>query len=117
MALHTTLPVYKVAYDLLILITEIVKNMNKHFKRSIGEKLSAEIVEIMMLIFRANVAKAKEVPLTELIGRLQVTELLLRLSSDMRLISITQYAKAIELTSLVGKQVGGWRRSALSPAA
>ena len=116
MALHTQLPIYKVAYDLLDVVTELVKNMPRNFKASIGEKISAECVEIVVLIFRANCAKDKAMHLGELIERLQVAELLLRLSKDKRLISTGQYAQAIGLTNQVGKQAGGWRRSALSPA-
>ena len=116
MALHTQLPIYKVAYDLLDVVTDLVKNMPRNFKASIGEKISAECVEIVVLIFRANCAKDKAVHLGELIERLQVAELLLRLSKDKRLISTGQYAQAISLTNQVGKQASGWRRAALSPA-
>lgn len=114
MALHTNLPIYKVAYDLLDIITDLAKNMPRDFKGSIGGKLRDECVEIVVLIFRANVASDKAKHLGSLIERLQVCELLLRLSRDKRLISTGQYAKAIELTSSVGKQAGGWRRSASS---
>lgn len=116
MAKHTDLPIYKVAYDLLDAVTDLVKNMPRDFKRSIGGKISEECVEIVVLIFRANCARDKAPHLGELIERLQVAELLLRLSKDKRLISTGQYSKAIELTSNVGKQAGGWRRSAMSPA-
>lgn len=57
MATHTQLPIYKVAYDLLDVVTSLVKNMQRDFKRSIGEKISAECIEITVLIFRANVAQ------------------------------------------------------------
>jgi hypothetical protein len=116
MALHTNLPIYKVAYDLLDVVTDLVKNMPRDFKSSIGGKISQECVEIVVLIFRANCARDKAPHLGDLIERLQVAELLLRLSRDKRLISTGQYAKAIELTNSVGKQAGGWRRSAMSPA-
>jgi hypothetical protein len=116
MALHTELPIYKVAYDLLDAITDLAKNMRRDFKQSIGGKLRDEGVEIVTLIFRANCAREKAPHLETLIERLQVAELLLRLSRDKRLISTGQYAKAIELTNKVGKQAGGWRRSAMSPA-
>lgn len=115
MAIHTNLPIYKVAYDLLDVVTELVKNMPREFKRSIGGKVSDECVEIVTLIFRANCAQDKTLHLTDLIERLQVCELLLRLSRDKRLISTGQYAKAIELTNSVGKQANGWRRKATSP--
>jgi hypothetical protein len=116
MALHTNLPIYKVAYDLLDVVTDLVKNMNRDFKRSIGEKISNECVEIVVLIFRANCARDKAPHIGDLIERLQVAELLIRLSRDKRLISTEQYAKAVALTNSVGKQASGWRRSALSPA-
>lgn len=116
MAIHTQLSIYKVAYDLLDVVTDLVKNMPRDFKQSIGNKISHECVDIVVLIFRANCAREKAPHLTELIERLQVCELMLRLSCDKRLISRQQYAKAIELTGSVGKQANGWRRSA-SPAA
>ena len=48
---------------------------------------------------------------------MQVVELLLRLSRDLRLISTGQYARAIELTDAIGKQANGWRKHAAPPAA
>jgi len=116
MALHHQLPIHKVAYNLLDVSTDLAKNMPRDFKASIGGKISNECIEITVLIFRANVARDKAPHLDELLERLQVAELLLRLSRDKRLISTGQYAKAIELTSTIGKQAGGWRRYAASPA-
>lgn len=116
MAIHTNLPIYKVAYDFLDVVTDLAKNMPRDFKQSIGGKLRDEAVEISVLIFRANVAIEKSPHLIELVERQQVVELLLRLSRDKRLISTGQYAKAIELTNSIGKQANGWRRSATSPA-
>lgn len=111
MALHFDTEIYKVAYDFLNLITDLVKNMPRDFKTTIGTKLRDECIEISTLIYRANVANDKTPYLSTLIERVQVTELLIRLSRDKRLISIGQYAKAIELASSVGKQANGWRRS------
>lgn len=116
MAIHTNLPIYKVAYDFLDVVTDLAKNMPRDFKQSIGGKLRDEAVEISVLIFRANVAQEKAPHLIELVERQQVVELLLRLSRDKRLISTGQYAKAIELANSIGKQANGWRRSATSPA-
>ena len=115
MALHTQLPIYKAAYGLFDTSTDLAKNMPRDFKQSIGGKLRDECVEIVVLIFRANTAQEKAPHLCSLIERLQVAELLLRLSRDKHLISTGQYAKAIELTQSIGKQAGGWKRSALRP--
>jgi hypothetical protein len=117
MALHTQLPIYKVAYGLFDVIMDLAKNMPRDFKASIGGKLRDECIEILTLIFRANVARDKTPHLGTLIERLQVAELLLRLARDKRLISTGQYAKAVELTQSIGKQANGWRRSFAAPVA
>ena len=120
MAIHTTLPIYKVAYDLLVGVTEATRNMPRDFKASIGTQIRNECVALSVLIFRANCVRdsAKVPHLTELLERLQVTELLPRLAQDLRLISQKQYAKAIRLTDSVGRQANAWRRSSsAAPAA
>ena len=114
MATHTELPISKVAYDLLIVATDLTKNMPRDFKASIGKEIRDECVRLTVLIFRANSAGDKTPYLDKLIERLQVVELLFRLSKDMRFISVAQYARAIALTSSVGKQAGGWRKYAAS---
>jgi hypothetical protein len=44
MALHTALPVYKLAYDLLSLATDLVRNMPRDFKASLGGRLMSDVV-------------------------------------------------------------------------
>jgi hypothetical protein len=118
MALHTELPIYKLAYDLLGLAADLIKNMPRDFKQSFGGEIRNECIRLLLLIGRANASADKLPHLAELIERLHVTELLLRLSRDKRFISIPQYAKAIELTSRIGRQAGGWRKHfAASPVA
>lgn len=96
MATHTQLPIYKAAYDLLDVSTDFVKNMQRDFKRSIGEKITNECIEITIAVFRANVARDKEPHLMDLLERLQVVELMIRLAMEKRLISKPAYARAIE---------------------
>lgn len=115
MALHTSLPIYRAAYSLLDVITDLSRNMPRDFNASIGGKLRDECVEIVVRIFRANCVRDKAADIEALIEHLQIAELLLRLSRDKRLISTGQYAKAVELTTSIGKQASGWRRSAASP--
>jgi hypothetical protein len=115
MATHTQLPIYKAAYDLLDVSTDFVKNMPRDFKRSIGDKITNECIEITIAVFRANVAQDKAPHLMDLLERLQVAELMIRLAMDKRLISMTAYARAIELSTSIGKQTNGWRRSVTRP--
>ncbi len=118
MALHSTLPIYKVTYQLLVLATEITRHMPRDFKATMGAKVREECLELVVLIYRANAAADKVPHLDRMIERLQVAELLFRLASDMKLIALKQHARAIELTAAIGKQANGWRKySAKSPAA
>lgn len=46
MAQTTHLPIYKVAYDLLGLVTDLLRNMPRDSKQTIGIKINQECVEI-----------------------------------------------------------------------
>lgn len=120
MTIHHNLPIYKECYELLGMSTDLVKNMPRDFKASMGRKIHEECIDMLVLVARANAAKgAGKVPhLEQLQESLSVTEILIRLSTDKKLISQKQYAKAIGVTSSIGRQVTGWRKfSANSPAA
>lgn len=118
MALHTQLPIYKVAYDLLGVATDFVQNMPRSVKTVLGSHLRDLCLGLVLLILRANGAKDKTPHLDALLERLEETQLLLRLCHDKRFISRGQYAKAVELTSSVGRQANGWRKLyASSPVA
>jgi hypothetical protein len=110
MALHHELPIYRDTYQLFSKVLDVTTNFPRDFKRLIGEKLRTECVEVMVLIFRANVAMHKEPHILELQERLQVVELLLRVSNDKRWISATQYSSVVELTQKIGAQSTGWKR-------
>lgn len=107
---HKDLPIYKVTYDLAIHIAEVTRHMSRDFKSSLGGEMRKEAIGLCLLIYRANSARNKVPHLDELLERVQVVELTLRLAHDMRLISVKQYASAIELTDKIGKQANGWRK-------
>lgn len=119
MSLHKDLPIYKLAYDLLSLATEVTRNMPRDFKASLGGRVRDECVSMLVLIGRANAAADKVPHISELLERLQVVELLMRLSHDKRFISHKLWADSVALSDRLGKQAGGWRRfsSASSPVA
>jgi hypothetical protein len=117
MALHTELPIYKLTYELMLLAMELIKNMRRDYKTTVGQKINAECLDLSLLVYKANCARDKVPHLDMLLERLQVTELLFRLAVDLGLISKTQYAQAIGITAKIGRQAGGWRKhSASSPA-
>lgn len=110
MALHTNLPIYKVAYDLLGVATDYVVHMPRPVKHSIGTRLTDLCVDVVLLILRANCARDKVPHLQTLLERNEETGLLLRLCQDKKFISKVQYATAVELLTSVGKQATGWKK-------
>lgn len=117
MSLHHELPIYRETYELLTQVVQVTRNIPRDFKRLIGEELRSECVKMTVLIFRANVSAEKVAHIQSLLERLQVVELMLRMSRDMRWISTKQYAAAVKLTQSIGKQATGWKRhSKGSPA-
>ena len=116
MALASTLPIYRVTYELLQVVTRITKDMPRDYKQSLGGKIRDGCVELTVLIYRANCSRNKRPHLEDLQEHLQVVTLLLRLSKDMRLISTGQFAQTVELTDQIGRQATGWMKSASSPA-
>lgn len=57
MALYSDLPVYKSTYDLLVAIFSFTKDFNKEYKYTVGESLKKETIELLTLIYRANVKR------------------------------------------------------------
>lgn len=116
MALHTQLPIYKVAYDLLGIAVDYVVNMPRPVKAVIGGRVRDLCLELVVLIATANAARDKRVSIDAMLERLVQLQVLLRLCQDKRYISRPQYARAIELADSLGRQAGGWRKSnAVSP--
>lgn len=108
--LHVDTDIYKAGYELFDVVVEAIRQMRKDFKRTLGDKLRDECIEILTLIFDVNTSpgpKARVRYLKRIIRRVTKLELLLRLAKDKRLIAASHHAKAIALTQSVGRQASG----------
>jgi len=111
MGLHSDTPIYKATFDLLKAVMLVAKNMPRDYKQTLACDLRDQCVKITVLILRANKAQDKTPHLEEILERHQEIELLVRLSRELQVISLDQYAKVIQLSDRVGKQANGWRGS------
>ena len=91
MALFSDLPVYKATYDLLLGIFRFTKDFSKDYKYTVGESIKKETIELLTLIYRANVIRDKNEVLQEARERIEVIRLFIRLMKDMQQISIKQF--------------------------
>jgi hypothetical protein len=90
-ALFSDLPVYKATYDLLLGIFRFTKDFSKDYKYTVGESIKKETIELLTLIYRANVIRDKNEVLQEARERIEVIRLFIRLMKDMQQISIKQF--------------------------
>ena len=54
------LPVYKSTYDFFTYSFELIRNVDRDYKYTVGEKLKNQILELMMNVYRANLGREKE---------------------------------------------------------
>jgi hypothetical protein len=115
---HSELPIHKIAYDLLGLTIDLVKNMPRDVKPVIGFPMRDQCVNLSVLIQRANTSRNKVPHLDALIEGVGVIEVLMRTSREKHYIATKHYAAAIKMTTSISKQAIGWRKSQVAaPAA
>jgi len=111
MALYNDLPVYKAGYDLLAEIFQFVKNFNKEYKYTVGEKLKNETLEMITNIYRANSRAEKRELLQSARENIEVIRLLLRLTKDLKQIDLKKFIIINEKIEEVSKQLAGWQKA------
>ncbi len=78
---------------------EVTRSFPKDYKYNLANKIRDNVVDLITKIYRANSSiEERAQHLSEVLEILQVVELLIHLSLDMRIISTKQYANIIEIT-------------------
>ena len=78
------LPIYKQTYDLLLRIMTVTKNFPREYKYTLGQKLKDEVIELVVLIYRANSTMDKVNHIQNILERIQVVQLMIRLSHVLK---------------------------------
>lgn len=112
MAIYTNLPVYEETYQLLLQLVTFSRQMQRDFRYTIGEKLQQTMVDIIVLIFKANKVEAKTIHIAEARERLVEAQVMMRVLNDTRQLSDKQYVQLMERSTSVSKQLASWERSA-----
>lgn len=111
MAQYQHLPIYKQTYDILLRTMVATKDFPREYKFTLGQKIKDELIELVILIYRANSAIDKKQHIESILERVQAIQLLMRLSHDMKILSRRHYAALSEMTDSLGKQAQGWLKS------
>lgn len=111
--IYDNLPVYKAAYDLLIMIFRLNRNFHRDYRYTLGENIKKELVDLLVCIYQANASNEKKGILEKAREHVVVVKLQIRLLSDLKQISLKQYALAAERIESVSKQLAAWQRSSM----
>jgi four helix bundle protein len=111
MSLHTSLPVYKASYDLFLYSFRLIKNLNREYKYTAGEKIKNEVMDLMMNIYRANKKRDKKTNLEKARESIEVIRLLFRLLKDLKQINLKNFSEVNRKIENVSRQIAGWCKS------
>lgn len=111
MALTEHLPVYHSVYRLIQLIFEYTRDYPREYKYTLGQDMKRDAIVLVRSIYRANRSQEKQAWLDEFLDSFEILKLEIRLSVDMRLLSIRHQSELSLLMESIGKQITGWKKS------
>lgn len=111
MALYTNLPIYKAAYMLMTTVSSMMPHMPRDCRYSLGQEMRRKIMDIIVMIYRANLIRHKIPIISEMRETLLEVQVYIRLMSDLKYISMKKYALLIEQTAGMSKQLASWEKS------
>ncbi len=111
MATYDNLPVFKASYTLLQMLFTTVRHMQRDYRYTLGERMKTEMLELVVLIFRANSRQEKKPHLSKAREHIEVVRLMLRLSHDLKQVSLKEFALASEKVESISKQLAAWEKS------
>lgn len=112
MALYTALPLYKVAYDLLIEIFKRTALFSREYKYTVGERLKNESLDLITNIYKANKSQKqnRQQNIAEARENVETIRLLLRLTRDLEVIGIKPFVFLNNYVENVSVQLVGWQK-------
>ena len=106
-----SLTVYVDAYSMAFEIEQLLPNVNKKHRYTLGQDLSHASKRLLIQIHKANRRSDKVNALDVARDILQDVRIYLKLLTDLKQISIKQSARLMEMTVTVRKQLSAWEKS------
>ncbi len=109
MALSHELPTYKDTYKLILIIFEQTKHFSREYKYTLGQDMKRDSIQLVRSIYRANRSKDKRQYLEEFLDNFEILKLEVRLSADLKLLSIKHLSEISKMLDIIGKQATAWK--------
>ncbi len=101
------------AYDFNVWLLPKVEKLARSYKFSVGDRLVAHGLDLLLLLVESAYTQNKAALLQQAGTKVNGIRYLLRLSKDLKLLSLDSYGFAAERLDEIGRMVGGWRKSAV----
>jgi len=102
------LKIFEKTYELILWIYPAVNRFPKTQRFVLGQQVENTVLNLLKLIIQANAERNKLPYLKQLSIELDKLRILVRLSKDLRFLSIKQYEFAVNKINEIGKMLGGW---------
>lgn len=110
MAIYDNLEVFKASYDLLLYVFQFTPNIKRDYRYTLAEKIKDNIIELCLCIYRANAAKDRVPDIRDARERLVTIKLMCRMLTDLKQISVKQFAVVCTHTETISKQLVAWQK-------
>ena len=117
MVLYQELPVFGDVYRLMLKIFEVTGNFPREYKFTLGQDMKRDALVLLRSIYRINRSRDKVAHLEGFLDDFELLKLEIRLSADLKLLSLRKQAHLAELTDTIGRQITGWRNASLKDSA
>ena len=111
MAIYTDLPIYRASYSLMLAFARILPDLPRDCRYSLGQDTRSKIMEIIVLVYRANRTKQKVHIISLMRETLLEVQVYIRIMCDLRYLSERRYLELMEITSDISKQMAAWEKS------
>ncbi len=108
--LYDKLPVYKISYDLLTQIFELVKNFSRDYKYTLWESIKKEILDLIIIIYKTNSHRQKLEYIQSARESIETVRVLIRLSKDLRQINLDRFIEINKMIESISKQLNAWEK-------
>jgi len=121
MARIDELSIYKDGCDLLSLAVDVQTQMQRAYKRSVGDRIHDLCAAMLEDMAMANACRGADrvAQIDRLLMHLRAVTAMLRVGHDKKLIATKVWAQSVEVLDTIGARAGGWKRQTLqtlSPA-
>lgn len=102
--------IYQKFYDLVVWLYPVINRIPKSHRLVLGKHLEELCISILLLLIKANKARGQiRITLQSNISdEMDCLRILIRLTKDLKFMSVKQYAMAAEKLNEIGRILSGW---------